>query len=67
MMKALRVIATILAGPFILIGVVWILQGVGLLPGSFMTGAIEWAAYGAILLVLGVALVWWVNRGPKVG
>ena len=31
-----------------LAGAVWILQGIGVLPGSFMTGQVEWAIYGAI-------------------
>ncbi len=52
-MKAfLRVVSVLLA----LTGIVWILQGINVLPGSFMTGQIEWAAYGAISLVAGVVL-----------
>ena len=43
--------------PLILIGSVWLLQGVGLLPGSFMTGQLFWAAVGAICLAAGLALV----------
>jgi hypothetical protein len=62
-MKALRVIATIFAGPCLVIGVIWMLQGFNILPGSFMTGHIIWAVYGAPLAVVGAALVWWVNRG----
>jgi hypothetical protein len=61
-MQILRVIATILAGPFLLIGIVWVLQGVNILPGSFMTGDIIWAVYGAPMALVGAALVWWVNR-----
>lgn len=62
MTSILRVIATILSGPMILIGVIWVLQGVNVLPGSFMTGHIIWAIYGAPLALVGVILVWWVNR-----
>jgi hypothetical protein len=61
-MIILRIIATILCGPMLLIGCVWILQGVNVLPGSFMTGHIQWAIYGSILAVLGAGLVWWLNR-----
>lgn len=64
-MIVLRVIATILCGPMLLIGCVWILQGVNVLPGSFMTGHIQWAIYGVILAVLGAILVWWLNRRPS--
>jgi len=61
-MKALRVLATILAGPCLVIGVIWVLQGINVLPGSFMTGHIIWAIYGAPLALVGAGLVWWVNR-----
>ena len=37
-MKILRIIATILSGPMLLIGIIWVLQGLNILPGSFMTG-----------------------------
>ena len=40
-----------------LIGIVWMLQGVNILPGSFMTGQMEWAMYGAIAAAIGVALL----------
>jgi len=43
----------ILAGMLILIGGVWILQGVNILPGSFMTGQIEWAFAGVASLIIG--------------
>ncbi len=39
-----------------LVGVVWILQGVGLLPGSFMTGDIFWAWVGFVSIIAGTAL-----------
>lgn len=50
----------------VLTGVVWILQGVGLLPGSFMTGQPEWAVAGAISAIVGAVVIWLVNRrGPS--
>ena len=63
-MIILRVLATIFAGPFLLIGLTWVLQGFKVpgAPVSFMTGDIQWSIYGAILVVLGVLLTWWVNR-----
>jgi uncharacterized membrane protein HdeD (DUF308 family) len=39
------------------VGVVWILQGVNVLPGSFMTGQMQWAVYGAIAVVVGIVLL----------
>jgi hypothetical protein len=39
------------------LGVVWILQGINVLPGSFMTGHIQWAIFGALLFAFEAALV----------
>jgi len=61
-MSVLRVLATIVCGPMLLIGIIWVLQGLNVLPGSFMTGQIMWALYGVPLMVGGAALAWWVNR-----
>ena len=41
----------------LLIGCVWILQGINVLPGSFMTGQAKWAIYGAVVLVAGIGLL----------
>jgi hypothetical protein len=60
-----RVLATILCGPMLLIGCIWILQGLNVLPGSFMTGDIKWAVFGLILALAGAALVYWLNRRPR--
>ena len=38
-------------------GGVWFLQGIDVLPGSFMTGQRKWAVYGAALLVVGIGLL----------
>ena len=40
-----------------LIGIVWILQGINILPGSFMTGQMQWAVYGAIAFAIGAVLL----------
>jgi hypothetical protein len=41
----------------IIVGVVWIFQGIGVLEGSFMTGEALWAVIGAVCVVAGVALL----------
>jgi uncharacterized membrane protein HdeD (DUF308 family) len=46
----------------LLVGCVWILQGVNVLPGSFMTGQTKWAVFGALLAVAGIALLVSANR-----
>jgi hypothetical protein len=40
-----------------LMGAIWFLQGINVLPGSFMTGQIQWAVYGGIAFVVGLGLV----------
>lgn len=41
----------------LLMGTVWFLQGVDVLPGSFMSGQRKWAVNGAVLFLVGVALL----------
>jgi hypothetical protein len=42
----------------ILVGLVWMLQGLGYLGGSSMTGDEKWAIIGPAVAGFGVALVW---------
>jgi hypothetical protein len=48
-------------------GVVWFLQGIGLLPGSFMTGQTKWAINGGLSALVGVVLLVIANRRRKPG
>ena len=57
-----RGVLTTLAVLLDLTGIVWILQGIGVLPGSFMTGDITWAAIGAVLLFVSGLLLWSAYR-----
>jgi hypothetical protein len=57
-------IAMMVAGVLLLfVGCVWILQGINVLPGSFMTGPMKWAVIGAITLVIGIVLIVLSRRG----
>jgi len=47
---------------FVLVGCVWFLQGINILPGSFMTGQRKWAVYGGLLLIAGIGLLIAANR-----
>jgi hypothetical protein len=58
----MRIILSIIAIILILVGVVWILQGINVIGGSVMTGQSQWAAYGAIAAVVGVVLLIFANR-----
>ena len=53
----MRYVLRILAFFLILFGVIWILQGVSVLPGSFMTGQIQWAYRGGIAVIAGIAIL----------
>jgi hypothetical protein len=58
----MRVALNILGGLLALFGIIWFLQGINVLPGSFMTGQIKWAIYGGIAAVAGAGLLFVANR-----
>ncbi|HLC02879.1 MAG TPA: hypothetical protein VJK02_07570 [Anaerolineales bacterium] len=65
----MRYIVTILGVLIALAGSVWFLQGVGVLPGSFMSGQTQWAINGGVAVLVGVGLVVAANRrrgGPAI-
>ena len=41
----------------LLVGCVWILQGINVLPGSFMSGHAKWSVYGTVVAIVGIALL----------
>ena len=41
----------------VLVGAVWLLEGIGVLPYGFMAGQVFWAVAGGVCLVAGLALV----------
>lgn len=55
---ALNVVSVLL----ILAGGVWFLQGINVLPGSYMTGDPQWAINGGIAIAIGLGLLFWANR-----
>jgi hypothetical protein len=62
MNSTVKIILKIFAGLLILSGGIWILQGVNILPGSFMTGDPQWAINGVITIIVGASLFWFANR-----
>ncbi len=46
----------------ILVGGIWFLQGINILPGSFMTGNPQWSINGSIAIIIGAGLFWFANR-----
>ena len=59
-MKKALLLAGVLLG---LTGVVWILQGFNVLPGSFMTGQMIWAYIGIAVSMVGSVVIWIAVRG----
>jgi hypothetical protein len=58
----MRIVFNVLGVLLLLVGCVWFLQGINILPGSFMTGQTQWAIYGGLLLVAGIGLLISANR-----
>jgi hypothetical protein len=53
----MRIAMNVLGVLLIQLGMIWFLQGINVLPGSFMTGEMRWAVYGTIAAVAGAALL----------
>jgi len=58
----MKIVLNIIGVLLALMGAVWFLQGINVLPGSFMTGQTQWAIYGVITVIIGVALLVYANR-----
>jgi hypothetical protein len=58
----MRVTVNVVAVLLLVIGIIWILQGINVLPGSFMTGQIQWAVYGLMAVVAGLGVLYIANR-----
>ncbi len=52
----MKTTGTVVGVLMVLLGTIWILQGLNILPGSFMTGQMKWAVYGTICAAAGLAL-----------
>jgi len=58
-MKTLLMIVSIL---LILAGGIFFLQGINVLPGSYMTGDPQWTINGGVMIVIALGLMLWANR-----
>jgi hypothetical protein len=63
----MRIVTSLVGLLMILMGSVWMMQGLGVGPAAIMQGFmvdnIQWTFYGAILALVGVAeIVWSVSR-----
>jgi hypothetical protein len=58
----MRIVSTLIGIAMILMGIVWMLQGLNLaFRVGFMVGDFHWTIYGAILALVGIAQVIWSN------
>jgi integral membrane sensor domain MASE1 len=48
-----------------LAGGVFTLQGIGILPGSFMSNNPQWIINGGITMLIGIGLIVWANWPKK--
>ncbi len=53
-MRAIGIIVGLL---LLLVGVIWILQGINVLPGSFMSGRPGYALLGLVVTIVGVVIL----------
>jgi len=58
----MRILLNVAGVLCLLTGGVWFLQGINLLPGSFMTGQTKWAIYGGLLVLAAIAVLLVANR-----
>jgi hypothetical protein len=63
----MKIARNILGAAAVLFGGIWFLQGINVLPGSFMTGDIHWAFYGGAAMIVGVVLLVSTNRPKQKG
>lgn len=61
----MRLTGIIIGIMLILVGIVWVLQGSGLIGGSLMSGQSFWLEIGAVLAIVGIGVTWWARRRPK--
>ena len=54
----------VIGAALVIIGVVWIGQGIGVIGGSFMTGDPLWAVIGTVLSA-GAAIGLWLSFRPR--
>lgn len=65
-MNSFKVILGTVAVIAFMLGCVWMLQGVNILPGSFMTGDIRWTYRGAGVALVSAGLLVWTLRTPGI-
>jgi hypothetical protein len=64
--RPVRITVIVVGVLALLVGVVWIGQGLSLIPGSMMSGDKTWFYVGTVVAVIGlILLVLGLRRGPR--
>jgi len=63
--KNMRITLNVVGVVLVAFGSIWFLQGINVLPGSFMTGQIRWAIYGGIAVAAGGSLLLIAKRRQR--
>ena len=58
----MRILLNIIGALLLVSGGVWFLQGINVIPGSYMTGQTKWAMYGGLTSIAGIGLLVLANR-----
>ena len=58
----MKLFLNVLSALLILAGGTFFLQGINILPGSYMTGDPQWAINGGAMIAIALGLMFWVNR-----
>ena len=61
----MRITMKILGVLLLFVGSVFFLQGINVIPGSFMTGQTRWAVYGGLVLLAGIGLLVLAKRQAR--
>lgn len=61
----MKIILNVVSILLLLAGGIFFLQGINIIPGSFMTGDPQWAINGGIMIAAGTGALWWANRRRK--
>ena len=53
----MKILMRVIGGLFVLMGLVWMGQGLKVIPGTFMSGDLAWFGWGALEAALGALLL----------
>lgn len=58
----MKIVVSIVGILLFLMGLVFFLQGINILPGSYMTGDPQWAINGGIMMLVGAGMFFFAKR-----